>query len=60
MESLEQVGFNSDVSSVIVDNYDNSHICSDEDIFTDKIEPIIYNGVVTIGEIYYFKRDWHS
>ena len=47
--SSEQVGFESDMSSVIVDNSENAHIFSEEDMFTDKIEPIISNGVATIG-----------
>ena len=42
-------GFDSFGSSVIVDNTSNDNICSDEDMFTDKTEPIIYNGVATIG-----------
>ena len=33
----------------MVNNSSNSHICSEEDIFTDKIEPIISNGVTNIG-----------
>ena len=45
MECSEQVG-----SKVIVNNYDNAHICSEEDTFTHKIYPIISNGVATIGE----------
>ena len=49
MESSEQVGFYSDGSSGIVDNSTSSHKLSEEDIFTDKIEPIIYNGVESIG-----------
>ena len=43
VESPEQVGFDYDGSTVIVDNYSNAHICSEEDMFTAKIEPIIYN-----------------
>ena len=49
MGSSEQVGFDSDGISVIVDNFDNSHICSEEIFLTDKIDPIISNGVATIG-----------
>ena len=41
-------GFDSYGSSVIVDNYANDNICSEEDMFTDKIYPIISNGVTTI------------
>ena len=37
------------MSSIIVDISANSHIFSEEDIFTDKIAPIISNGVATIG-----------
>ena len=49
MESSEQVVFYSDGSSVIVDNSENAHTCSEEDMFTDKIYPIISNRVATIG-----------
>ena len=42
-------GFDSYGSSVIVDNYANDNIFSEEDMFTDKIDPIISNGVSTIG-----------
>ena len=49
MEFSEQVGFYSDGSYVIVDNYSNSHICSEEYMFTDKIEPFISNRLSTIG-----------
>ena len=48
MEYSEQVGFDSNGSSVIVDNSDNAQICSEEDIFTGKLEPIIYILVATI------------
>ena len=48
-------------SSVIVDNSENDNICSEEDMFTYNIEPIISNGVATIGgKLYYSKRDWNS
>ena len=50
MESSEQVGFDSDSSSVIVDNSANDHRCSEEYIFTVKTEPILSNGVGTIDE----------
>ena len=49
MESSEQVRFDSDESSATVDKYDNARICSEEDVFTYNIEPIIYNRVATIG-----------
>ena len=52
----EQVLFDSDGSSVIVDNYANDHICSYEDIFAENIEPIIYNGVATIGGKYIISK----
>ena len=42
MELSEQVVFDSNGSSVIVDNSENSHIWSEEDMFTYNIEPIIY------------------
>ena len=48
MESLEQVGFDSDGSSVIFDNSENAHIFSEKYIFTDKKKTIIYNGVANI------------
>ena len=32
-----------------MDNSSNAHIFSEEDILTDNIYPIIYNGVATIG-----------
>ena len=61
MEFSEQVVFDSDGSTAIVDNYGNSHIILEEDMFTDKIYPIIYNGVATISEnIYYSERNCHS
>ena len=37
------------MSSFIFDNFANSHIFSEEDMFTDKIEPRISNVVATIG-----------
>ena len=49
---LQKNGFDYYGSSVIVGNYANDNICSEEDMFTDNIEPIISNGVVTIGEKY--------
>ena len=49
VESSEQVGFESDGSSVIVDKSENYQILPEKDMFTDKIEPIIYNGVANIG-----------
>ena len=45
-------GFDSYGSSVIVDNSANDNICSEEDMFTDKIDPIIYNLVAAIGGKY--------
>ena len=52
VEYSYQVGFDSDGSSVIVDNSYNAHIWSEEDMFTDKIDPIISNGLATIGGNY--------
>ena len=52
MGSSEQVRFDSDGSSVIVYKYANAHIFSEEEIFTDKIETIIYNGVANIAGKY--------
>ena len=46
------VGFEFDESPVIVDNSDNGNIWSEEEIFADKIDPIIYNGLGTIGRKY--------
>ena len=45
----QQAGFDSDGSSVIVYNYENVHILPEEDMFTDKIDPII-NGAENIGK----------
>ena len=45
-------GFDSYGLSVIVDNSANDKIFSEEDMFTDKIEPIISNGMATIGVKY--------
>ena len=52
VESSEQVGFDFDGSTVIVDNSSNEQNFSEEDMFNDKIEPIIYNVVATIGGKY--------
>ena len=51
-ESSEQVGFDSDRSTVIVDKSANAYIFSDEDMFTENIEPTISNRVATIGGKY--------
>ena len=32
----------------MVDNSANAKVCSEEDMFTDRIDPIISNGVATI------------
>ena len=52
-----KIVFDSDGSSVIVDKYENSHICSEEDMLTDKIYPIIYIGVATIGGKYIIPKE---
>ena len=52
VESSEKFGFESDGSSVIVDNYANAHIYSEEYMFTKNIEIIISNGVENIGGKY--------
>ena len=44
----EKIGFDSDGSTVIVDNSNNAHIFSQEYMLVDKIDPIIYNVVETI------------
>ena len=49
LESQEHIIFESYGYTVIVDNYPNAQICSEEIIFTDKIDLIISNGVATIG-----------
>ena len=49
MESSEQVGFDSDGSYFLVDNSENSQIWPEKEMFTDKIDPIIYNWVENIG-----------
>ena len=46
MESSEEVGFDSDGSTLIFDNYSNTHILPYEEIFT------LSNVVATIGRIY--------
>ena len=43
-------------SSVTVANSANDNICSEGDMFTDKIDPTIYNGVETIGGKYLIPR----
>ena len=48
-ESSQSIGFESDDYKEIVDNSAIAHICSYEDILTDKIDNIIINGVSTIG-----------
>ena len=64
LKSSEQVVFEYYGSSVIVDNSANYYIFSDKYMFTDKIEPIIYNGVESIGLIYVIPKGigtfiWH-
>ena len=49
LESSEQFKFDSDGSSVIVDNSENAHILSEEYMFTDNIYYRNSNGVATIG-----------
>ena len=56
MESSEQFEFDSDGLSVIVDNSANAHICSEEDMFDDKIDPIIFNGMENIGGKYLISK----
>ena len=50
------VWFYYDGSSVIVDNPASSHICSEEEMLTEKIYPIIYNGVANICEKYFIPK----
>ena len=52
----ETFGFVSSGSSVIVYNSENSHIWSEEDMFTDEIEPIISKWVETIGVNIWFQK----
>ena len=47
-ESLEHIGFDSDGSTVIVDSSENAPVCSEEDMFNDKIEPLICNRLADI------------
>ena len=59
----EHIGFDSDGSTVIVDNSENSHICSEEDMFNDNIDTTISNGVETTDGKYLipkgiFKTSW--
>ena len=49
VESSEQVKFDSDGLSAMVDNSENAQICSEEDMIPDKIHPTIYKGVATIS-----------
>ena len=56
VEYSEQVWFEYDVLKVIFENSANSHIFSEEDILTDKIEPVISNGVATIGGGYTIQK----
>ena len=49
---IRKLRFDSDGSSVIVDNSDNDQICSEADMFTEKIESIISNRWLTIGGKY--------
>ena len=41
----EHIGFDSDGSTVIVDNSENSHVYSEEYMLLENIDPIIYIGV---------------
>ena len=50
VKSSEKVGFDSDRSYSIVDNSNNYHTLSEEEMFTNKIDSTIYNGVATICE----------
>ena len=49
LEYSENVGFDSDGSSLIVDNSYNAQICSEKDMFNENVESTISNGVATIG-----------
>ena len=55
-EYPEKVRFYSNGSSVMVDNSVNAHSLSEERMLTDKIYPIISNGVATVGEKYLVPR----
>ena len=60
VQSSEQFGFDCDGSTVIVYNSSNAHIFSEEDMFPDKIDPIISNVVATISEKDLIKkRGWY-
>ena len=48
MESSEKIGFDYDGSSLIFDNSENAHMCSEEEMFTDNIDLILSNGESTI------------
>ena len=43
--SPEQFGFDSAGSIVIIDNSANAHIFSGEEMLTNKIDPVVSNGV---------------
>ena len=49
VEPIEHIGFDSDGYTFIFGNSANSHIRSKEYMFTEKIDPIISNGVAIIG-----------
>ena len=53
MESSELVEFKSSRSSVLVDKSANAYIYSEEEMFTDKIYPIIYNVMANKGGKYF-------
>ena len=56
MKLSEYIGFESDGSTVIVDNCVNSNILLQEYIFTDKIETITSNVVANIGGNILFQK----
>ena len=56
MESSEKNGFDSNESTVIVDNSDNSHIRSEEDMFSENIAHTIFNLVATMGVNILFQK----
>ena len=56
VEYPENIGFDSDGSTFIVDNSYNEQILSEEDLFTDKIDPTISKWMETIGGKYIISK----
>ena len=57
LKSSEQFAFDYDGSLVIFYKSYNDNIYSEEDMFTENIDPIIYNGVAIIGVNFSFQKE---